>query len=116
LAWPFWTNRFSHQLVKPICHGKCHLCLVRNLTDNAGKMRHLHPLTKGRPSNATKIVDHHALTNSGHWLVWPVKGNRLRHCAHSVQRVHSQTAHKLYDFEVGQCVPCSQKQHTKFAL
>jgi hypothetical protein len=101
LTWPLRTAWFYHQLQKPICQRNCHLCLVRNLTDKAGKLRHLHLLTKGRPSNAAKTVDHHTLTNSDHWLVWPVLGNRLKYCAHSAQRVHSQTAYRLYEIWSG---------------
>jgi len=101
LTWPFSTAGFCHQLQKPICQRNCHLCLVRNLIDKAGKLRYLLLLTKGRPSNAAKTVDHHALTNSDHWLVWPVKGNRLRYCAHSTQTVHSQTAYRLYEIWSG---------------
>jgi hypothetical protein len=56
-----------------ICHRNCHLCLVRNLTDKAGKLRHLHPLTKARPSYAAKNVDHSAMINSHHCLVWLVR-------------------------------------------
>lgn len=71
LTWPFWADGFCHQLQKPIL-SKTLSRLVRNLRDKVGKLRHLHLLTKGRPSNAAKTAHHHALTNSDHWLVWPV--------------------------------------------
>ena len=32
-------------------------------------------------------------------------GNRLRYCVRSAQRVHSQTTYRLYESEVGLCVP-----------
>lgn len=68
-----WKNcSFICLTQKPIL-SKTLSCLVRNLRDKVGKLRHLHLLTKGRPSNAAKIAHHHALTNSDHWLVWPVK-------------------------------------------
>ena len=105
LTWPFWIAGLCYQLQKPICQRNCHICLVNNLTDTARKLRHLHLLTKGRPSNAAKTVDHHALTNSDHWLVWSVRVTGWDTVHIPIKEyIHKQHAGCVKS-EVGLCVP-----------